>query len=106
MALDAATEQDLIANAGVTTAHAKYAAALLLSHLRSIKDANPALNASLIEVGHNWMGADAAGSGATAINVDIAVAINPDSLALLRSFATARVAGPGVSEREVGMNLA
>jgi hypothetical protein len=43
----------LFQNATVNTADAKYAAALLLHHLRAIKQASAAGNANLAEGGHN-----------------------------------------------------
>jgi len=99
-------EQDLISNAGVTTADAKYAAALLLHHLRAIKQASAAGNANLTENNHNWLAANGAGAGNTAIQADINAAIDEHALALLEDFAAARAAGPGISDLEAGKHLA
>ncbi len=103
----AAAEQDFISNAGVTTADAKYAAALLLHHLRAIKNAIAGVNDSLAEANHNWLGADGPGAGNTAIQADLTAAIDPHSLALLEDFANARAAGVvGVTDLEAGKHLA
>ena len=99
-------ETDFISNNAINTADAKYAGALLLSHLRSIKNACAGADDSLVEGGHNWLAATAAGAGDTAIIADIVAAIDDDSLALLEAFAAARVAGPGVPTYEAGMRLA
>ena len=73
---------------GVTSAGAKYAAALILSHLRRIK--NNAANVALNGGGRDWLaGGDA---NVATINADIVAAIDANSLAYLERCANAGVA--------------
>ena len=88
-------EQDFIRHAGVTTADAKYAGALLLSTLRSIKNACAGANDSLTEAGHDWLAADGPNAGNNAIVADIVAAIDPNCLALLERYADNTVATAG-----------
>ena len=79
----------------------------MLHHLKEIKNATDgAIDYDLTQAGHDWLAADGVGAGNTAIQADIAAAIDEHSLALLEDFDAARVAGPGVSDLEAGKNLA